>query len=146
MSSSTEKAFAIEKLADRGLGYGIPGVTVDGNNVVEVYEAAEAAVARARNGEGPTIIEAITYRWKGHSRSDKNLYRTKEEIEEWKHKDPLPRFISIVLEKGLLSQDEIDAVQQQAHDQIVHAVNEAVKAESADPSGLLDAVFKKVGA
>ena len=146
MSSSTEKAFAIEKLADRGLGYGIPGVTVDGNNVVEVYEAAEAAVARARNGEGPTIIEAITYRWKGHSRSDKNLYRTKEEIEEWKHKDPLPRFISIVLEKGLLSQDEIDAVQQQAHDQIVHAVNEAVKAESAEPSGLLDAVFKKVGA
>jgi len=146
MSSSTEKAFAIDKLADRGLGYGIPGVTVDGNNIVDVYEAAEAAVARAKNGEGPTIIEAVTYRWEGHSRSDKNLYRTKEEIEEWKHKDPIPKFISILLEKNLLSQQEIDAVQQRAYDEIMHAVNEAVKAESAEPSGLLDAVFKKVSA
>jgi pyruvate dehydrogenase E1 component alpha subunit len=146
MSSSTQKAFAIDRLADRGLGYGIPGVTVDGNDVVAVYEAAEAAVARAKNGEGPTIIEALTYRWKGHSRSDKNLYRTKEEIEEWKHKDPLPKFISLLLERNILSQEEIDAVQQMSIDQIVEAVNVAVKAESAEPSGLLEAVFKKVDA
>jgi len=146
MSSSTTKAFAIDRLADRGLGYGIPGVTVDGNDVVTVYEAAEAAVARAKNGEGPTIIEALTYRWKGHSRSDKNLYRTKEEIEEWKHKDPIPKFISLLLEKNVMTQEEIDAVQQMSVDQIVEAVNVAVKAESAEPSGLLEAVFKKVDA
>ena len=68
MSNSTEKAFALENLADRGLGYGIPGVTVDGNDVVAVYEAAERAVETARNGGGPTLLECVTYRWKGHSR------------------------------------------------------------------------------
>ena len=76
MSSSTEKAFAIDNLADRGKGYGIPAVNVDGNDVVDVYEQAKIAVERAKSGEGPTLIIAETYRWKGHSRSDKNLYRT----------------------------------------------------------------------
>ena len=146
MSSSTDKAFAIDRLADRGLGYGIPGVTVDGNDVVAVYEASEAAVARARNGEGPTLIEAITYRWKGHSRSDKNLYRSKEEIDEWKDLDPIPKFIHRVLEANILRQDEIDAIQKQATDQIIEAVNNAAAAESAEPSGLLEAVFKAVSA
>ena len=146
MSSSTETAFAIDRLADRGLGYGIPGVTVDGNDVVAVYEACEAAVARARNGEGPTLIETVTYRWKGHSRSDKNLYRTKEEIEEWKHLDPIPNFISKVLAAGILNQEEIDAIAKMAQDQIIEAVNNAAQAKSAVPDGLLEAVFKAVSA
>jgi pyruvate dehydrogenase E1 component alpha subunit len=141
MSNSTEKAFALENLADRGLGYGIPGVTVDGNDVVAVYEAAERAVDSARNGGGPTLIECVTYRWKGHSRSDKNLYRTKEEIEEWKTKEPIAKFMSLIHEKNLLTQEEMDAVQQQATDEIIAAVNESVKAKAADPAGLEAAVF-----
>lgn len=144
MSNSTEKAFALENLADRGLGYGIPGVTVDGNDVVAVYEAAERAVETARNGGGPTLLECVTYRWKGHSRSDKNLYRTKEEIEEWKGKEPIAKFMSQILEQKLLTQAELDAVQQQATDEIIAAVNESVKAKAADPSGLEAAVFKAV--
>ena len=144
MSNSTEKAFALENLADRGLGYGIPGVTVDGNDVVAVYEAAERAVETARNGGGPTLIECVTYRWKGHSRSDKNLYRSKEEIEEWKTKEPIAKFMSLIIEKNLLSQAEMDAVQQQATDEIIAAVNESVKAKAADPAGLEAAVFKAV--
>lgn len=144
MSNSTEKAFALENLADRGLGYGIPGVTVDGNDVVAVYEAAERAVETARNGGGPTLIECITYRWKGHSRSDKNLYRTKEEIDEWKGKEPIAKFMSQILEKGLLTQAQMDEVQQAATDAIIAAVNESVKAKAADPAGLEAAVFKAV--
>ena len=144
MSNSTEKAFALENLADRGLGYGIPGVTVDGNDVVAVYEAAERAVESARNGGGPTLLECVTYRWKGHSRSDKNLYRTKEEIEEWKSKEPIAKFMSLLHEKNLLTQEEMDAVQQQATDEIIAAVNESVKAKAADPAGLEAAVFKAV--
>lgn len=144
MSSSTTKAFKLENLSDRAKGYGIPGETVDGNDVVAVYEAAERAVNRARNGEGPTLIESVTYRWKGHSRSDKNLYRTKEEIEEWKEKDPIARFIGRVQEAGLLNQGECDAIQQQAVDEIFAAVNTSVKAEAAEPVGLIDAVFKAI--
>ena len=144
MSSATAKAFAIDNLADRGKGYGIPGVNVDGNDVVAVYEVAQAAVDRAKAGEGPTLIIAETYRWKGHSRSDKNLYRTKEEIEEWKTKEPIAKFMSQIHEKNLLTQEEMDAVQQQATDEIIAAVNESVKAKSADPAGLEAAVFKAV--
>jgi TPP-dependent pyruvate/acetoin dehydrogenase alpha subunit len=146
MSSSTEKAFAIDNLADRGKGYGIPSVNVDGNDVVAVYEVAQAAVDRAKAGDGPTLIIAETYRWKGHSRSDKNLYRTKEEIEEWRTKDPIPKFIARVVEEGILTQEQCDVIQNEAIEAIKAAVNEAVKAESAEPSGLLDAVFKAVSA
>jgi pyruvate dehydrogenase E1 component alpha subunit len=144
MSSSTTKAFAIDNLADRGKGYGIPGVNVDGNDVVAVYEVAQVAVDRAKAGEGPTLIIAETYRWKGHSRSDKNLYRTKEEIEEWRTKDPIPRFMARVIDANLLNQEQCDAIQNEAIQAIKAAVNDAVKAESAEPAGLLDAVFKAV--
>lgn len=143
MSSSTELAFAIDNLSERGLGYGIPGYTVDGNDVAAVYEATEVAVKRAKAGEGPTLLEFVTYRWKGHSRSDKNLYRTKEEIDEWKKKDPILFFEHVVRDKGLLSDEEIAEVHAQATSQVIAAVNEAMKGKPADPATLLDAVFKK---
>ncbi|GDX21949.1 acetoin:2,6-dichlorophenolindophenol oxidoreductase subunit alpha [Actinomycetes bacterium] len=143
MSSSTEKAFALDNLADRGKGYGIPAVNVDGNDVVDVYEQAKIAVERAQSGQGPTLIVAETYRWKGHSRSDKNLYRTKEEIEEWRERDPIPKFTSKIIEAGLMTKEQCDAIAQEATDAIIAAVNESVKAKPADPAGLLDAVFKK---
>ena len=144
MSSSTELAFAIDNLSERGLGYGIPGYTVDGNDVAAVYEATEAAVKRARAGEGPTLLEFVTYRWKGHSRSDKNLYRTKEEIDEWKQKDPILYFEDVVREKGLLDDGEIAEIHALATSQVIAAVNEAMKGKPADPANLLDAVYKKV--
>lgn len=146
MSSSTELAFAIDTLAERGLGYGIPGYTIDGNNVSAVYEATQAAVQRARNGEGPTLLELVTYRWKGHSRSDKNLYRTKEEIDEWKTKDPILFFEHVLRDAKLLSDEEIAQVHAEATAQVIAAVNEAMKGVPADPANLLDAVFKKVSA
>jgi len=144
MSSSTHVAFAIKTLAERGLGYGIPGITVDGNDVAAVYAATQSAVDRARAGDGPTIIECVTYRWKGHSRSDKNLYRTKEEIDEWKKKDPILFFEHVVRERNLLNDEEVASVHAEATSQVIHAVNEAMKGVPADPAGLLAAVFKTV--
>jgi TPP-dependent pyruvate/acetoin dehydrogenase alpha subunit len=98
MSMSVEEVSRLERVADRAAGYGIPGVTVDGNDVQAVYDAATEAVATARAGRGPTLIEAITYRWKGHSKSDQNLYRTREEIESWRQRDPIDRFEQAILE------------------------------------------------
>src|SRR6476661_2602404 len=141
MSFSTEKSFAIENIADRAAGYGIPGVTVDGNDIVAVHDAVSEAVRRARAGEGPTLVENVTYRWKGHSKSDKNLYRTREEIAEWRDKDPILRFEERVRDSGLLSEEEITAARSQAMEDMKAAVRAANSAPDADPSDLLDAVF-----
>ncbi len=143
MSFSTEKALAIEHIAQRAAGYGFPGVTVDGNAVGEVYDAVADAVARARRGEGPTLVEAVTYRWKGHSKSDKNLYRSKDEIAQWRSKDPIGRFEHDVEQRGLLTADEIAQVRSEALEAVRSAVLEANSAPDADPADLLDAVFAK---
>jgi pyruvate dehydrogenase E1 component alpha subunit len=144
MSSSTEKAFAIEKLTERGVGYGIPALGVDGNDVVAVYEAAQIAVDRALSAGGPTLIVAETYRWKGHSRSDKNLYRTKEEIEQWRKLDPIPAFIERAIASGCLTQAQCDQITEEATRTIIVAVNESLKAKPAEAHNLLAAVFKEL--
>ena len=84
MSMAAEKVMNVRHVAERACAYGIPGETVDGNDPVAVYIAVHAAVERARNGEGPSLVECLTYRWRGHSKSDRNLYRTNAEIDEWK--------------------------------------------------------------
>ena len=140
MSMSVEEVSRLERVADRAAGYGIPGVTVDGNDVQAVYDAATEAVATARAGRGPTLIEAITYRWKGHSKSDKNLYRTREEIESWRQRDPLDRFEQAILEAKSLDEDEIKQVRDQARD----AVRDAVRTGQSGPppsTDLLGAVY-----
>ncbi|MDR7255530.1 pyruvate dehydrogenase E1 component alpha subunit [Nocardioides sp. BE266] len=143
MSFSTEKSFAIEHISERGAAYGIPGVTVDGNDLDAVFDAVSTAVARARAGEGPTLVENVTYRWKGHSKSDKNLYRTKEEIAEWRAQDPILRFEAQVKESGLLTDEEVQAIRTRAMEDMREAVRQANAAPDADPSDLLDAVFAR---
>jgi pyruvate dehydrogenase E1 component alpha subunit len=143
MSFSTEKSFAIEHISERAAGYGIPGVTVDGNDLDAVHGAVSTAVERARAGNGPTLVENVTYRWKGHSKSDKNLYRTKEEIAEWRDKDPILRFEAQVKESGLLSEEDVQTIRTQAMEQMRDAVRQANAAPDADPSDLLDAVFAR---
>jgi pyruvate dehydrogenase E1 component alpha subunit len=146
MSFSTEKAFAIDHLADRAAGYGIPGVTVDGNDVEAVHAAVGAAVARARAGDGPTFVECETYRWKGHSKSDKNLYRTRDEIAEWQARDPITRFEAAVRERGVLDAGRLDALRSEAAEAVRAAVREARSAPDADPADMLDAVYAPVPA
>ncbi len=115
MSFSTEFSMAIDNISERGAAYGMPGVTVDGNDVEAVDDAVQVAVDRARAGEGPTLVENLTYRWKGHSKCDKNLYRTREEIAEWRGKDPILRFEARIRETGLLTDAEIQTVRDPGH-------------------------------
>jgi pyruvate dehydrogenase E1 component alpha subunit len=134
----------IENISERGAAYGIPGVTVDGNDVDEVFEAAKVAVERARAGPGPTLIECLTYRHKGHSKSDKNLYRTKEEIEEWKTKDPIGRFETKLVEAGTMTQAEVEEISETVRNSVRTAIQDASNAPDSDPGELLSSVFRAV--
>lgn len=137
MSMSFERAFAIEKISDRACAYNIPGVTIDGNDVVAVHAAVKEAAARARAGEGPTLIEAITYRWRGHSKSDRQAYRTREEVKEWMEKDPIPRFAK-VLE---ISPDELKAMDAEARERIREATEFADNSPEPDVDTIMEGVY-----
>jgi TPP-dependent pyruvate/acetoin dehydrogenase alpha subunit len=115
-------AMAIEDIAVRASGYGFPGVVVDGNDVLAVYEATQKAIARARRGEGPTLIECKTYRWMGHSINDPGMYRLAEEVETWKQKCPIKRFEGTLRGKGLLDDGKIGVVYQSVKDEIEESI------------------------
>jgi TPP-dependent pyruvate/acetoin dehydrogenase alpha subunit len=132
---------AAKNLADRAAGYGFPGVVVDGNDLLAVYRVAQEAIARARAGEGPTLIECKTYRWYGHSEIDPAKYRPKEEVEEWKKKCPLARFEKYLKSEGILT----DVAQQKIEAEVKKDIDDAVAfAESSpfpDPSELADHIY-----
>lgn len=110
MSTPAAYATAVRNIADRAVAYAMPGITVDGNDFSAVAEAVHTAVARARAGEGPSLVENLTYRWRGHSKSDRNRYRTKEEIEEWMARDPIARFRAELIAHGILDEAGADAI------------------------------------
>jgi pyruvate dehydrogenase E1 component alpha subunit len=140
MSMSTTRALKIEHIAQRAASYGMPGVTVDGNDVLAVYDAASEAVSRARVGDGPTLVECLTYRWKGHSKSDQELYRTKEEVKTWKNKDPIRRFRDLLVDEGVINREE-DAEIEEAAKRIV---DEALEFAQASPEPALDTILEGV--
>jgi TPP-dependent pyruvate/acetoin dehydrogenase alpha subunit len=122
MSFSVKKAFAIERISDRAAAYGMPGETVDGNDLMAVYEAVGRAVQRARAGEGPSLVENVTYRWRGHSKSDANRYRTREEIGTWQRKCPIKRFRARLIKEGVLTEEQADRAEREAYAAIDAAV------------------------
>ncbi|GAC1358537.1 MAG: thiamine pyrophosphate-dependent dehydrogenase E1 component subunit alpha [Herpetosiphon sp.] len=128
-------------ISDRAAAYGIPGLTVDGNDLPAVYQASAAAVDRARSGQGPTLIESKTYRWRGHSKSDRNLYRTQDEIQLWKERDPIIRFRSQLIDQGVLDEARAEAISSAAKDAINAGVAFAEQSPEADPSILEHAVY-----
>jgi pyruvate dehydrogenase E1 component alpha subunit len=144
MSFSTAKSMKVEKISERAAAYAMPGVTVDGNDVDAVYEVTKQAVDRARAGKGPTLIECETYRHKGHSKSDKNLYRTKEEIDFWKTKDPVGKFETLLIEKGIISKEQAEQITENVRNEIRNAISEAQSAPDSDPAELLSSVFRAV--
>jgi pyruvate dehydrogenase E1 component alpha subunit len=142
MSMPASRATAGGDIAGRACAYGIPGHRVDGNDVVAVHRTVGEAVDRARGGEGPTLIEAVTYRYRGHSKSDRNLYRTTEEIEAWRSRhDPIDRYEQTARDEGLLGEDEVDAAREAARETIRRAVQGAHEAPPADPTGLEEAAY-----
>ena len=141
MSMPVQRAMNIDKISTRAVAYGIPGETVDGNTVLDVYNAVKLAVERARTGDGPSLIENVTYRWRGHSKSDRNLYRTQDEIQEWKEKCPIVRFKRLLLESERVSGSEVERIDQQAFETVEHAAEEAMTFAEPDPTHMEDEVY-----
>jgi len=140
-STSISKVILLEKISERAKAYGIPGVTVDGNDVLAVYEATEEAVARARKGIGPTLIECLTYRHGGHSRSDPGTYRPKNEVEEWLKKDPIPWFRSKLVEMGTLTEKEAVDIEKEISEEIERAVKFAKESHMPQPEEALEDIY-----
>jgi TPP-dependent pyruvate/acetoin dehydrogenase alpha subunit len=115
MSFPAEKWTTSERLAGFAELYGMPGTAVDGNDLLAVREAVQAAVERARSGGGPSLVVNNTYRYRGHSKSDRNRYRTQEEIEEWQRNDPILRFRKVLASGALLETEEMDAFEKAAY-------------------------------
>lgn len=141
MSFSTDYSVAVDTIAERAAAYGMPGVTVDGNDVEAVDAAVSEAVAQARAGQGPTLVEAETYRWKGHSKSDKNLYRTRDEIAQWRERDPIVTFERRVRDRGTLAVDQIQGIRDAATQAIRDAVVRANAAPDSRADDIADSVF-----
>jgi TPP-dependent pyruvate/acetoin dehydrogenase alpha subunit len=126
-----EKSMAIDDVADRAGGYGFDGVAINGNDVLAVYQTTRGALARARSGGGPTLIECKTYRWHGHSEHDKAFYRTDEELAMWKSRDPIPTFTSYLRARHVLDEAKLKEIEGQVASTIDAAVEFAMNA--ADP-------------
>lgn len=141
-STPTERQSRLTRFSDRALAYGIPGVTVDGNDVVAVYEATRAAADRARRGEGPTLIESVTFRMKGHAQHDNQAYVPREVIDEWSEKDPIVRHEQLMFEHGMATREQLEAMVAHIHEQLEEAVAEAEATPMPDPASAANGAFE----
>src|ERR671932_2432392 len=128
-----EKTMAIDDVADRAEGYGFDGVAINGNDVLAVYQATQGALARARAGDGPTLIECKTYRWHGHSEHDKAFYRSDEELAMWKSRDPIPTFTTYLRAQHVLDDARLKDVESRVNAAIDEAVEYAMNAPDPKP-------------
>ncbi|HEY4696070.1 MAG TPA: thiamine pyrophosphate-dependent dehydrogenase E1 component subunit alpha [Candidatus Hydromicrobium sp.] len=141
MSTSIKEAFNIEKISDRKNAYGIEGLTIDGNNLVEVLNAVSYFADRCRAGKGPVLIESLTYRWSGHSKSDAQVYRTREEIKKWMEKDPIKRYREILIDGKILTEKDDRDLEKEVISKIQEASEFAKESPFPDPSEVEDDVY-----
>jgi pyruvate dehydrogenase E1 component alpha subunit len=145
VTSSFKEMVASENISDRAAAYNMPGVLVDGQDVIAMYEAVTEAVARARSGQGPSLIEGRTYRYYDHSlglnRIVRDLYRQDEEVDEWRKRDPIDIHKEVLLSQGIATQAEIDEIEQQTMDQIDAAVEFARQSPYPEASALFEDMY-----
>jgi len=141
MSMPVHTSMKIERIADRAAAYGLPGEQVNGMDVLAVYDAATRAVERARRGAGPTLLECLTYRYRGHSKSDAQRYRTREEVEDWRTRDPIVLFQQRLIAERVLSAAAAEPFAGRAREAIDDAVRFAESSPEPDPATLLDGVY-----
>jgi len=141
MGTRQSRVMNIKNIADRASAYGFPGMMVDGNDVVAVYEASAIAVERARRCEGPTLIECKTYRRRGHSRVDPAKYRPKDEVQEWLGKDPIKLFKERLIQGNIFSESEIVSVEKEVETRIEEAVRFALDSPFPMPTEALQDVY-----
>jgi pyruvate dehydrogenase E1 component alpha subunit len=141
MSGPIQHMSAVSPISVRSVSYGIPGQTVDGNDVLAVYQAVGVAIERARAGEGPSLVETHTYRWRGHSKSDRNVYRTQQEIEAWQARCPILRFKQVLKEAEIVNAEELEAIDLEAKATVDRAAEEALTFPEPSPDNLEDEVY-----
>ncbi|KKK54142.1 hypothetical protein LCGC14_3087720, partial [marine sediment metagenome] len=142
VSTNIRNSTNIEDLSVRAKSYGIPGVRVDGFDVSAVYEAAVEAVERARGGNGPTLLVTESYRFEGHYAGEPEVYREREEVLEYRKKDPIPRLKKYLVEKKIANRGELDAVDGQVKQEIVDAVQFAKESPEPDPRTAMYYIYK----
>jgi pyruvate dehydrogenase E1 component alpha subunit len=131
----------VKNIADLAKPFGIPNLIIDGNDVIAIYKAVYEAVKRARAGQGPTLIECLTYRWRPHYEGGPDDFRPKEEIEEWKKKCPIKRLENKLLEKGILTNNELDVIRKEVEVEIADAVKFALESPWPGPDELYTDVY-----
>jgi pyruvate dehydrogenase E1 component alpha subunit len=140
-STHVSKVMRVNHVADRAAAYGMPGLVVDGMDVLAVYDALQEAVARARAGQGPTLVECETYRYVGHSRSDPGHYRPQEEVETWRARDPIPRLKTWLLEEGIATSEKMEELEKTVEREIEEAVAFARASPEPRPEEALEGVY-----
>jgi pyruvate dehydrogenase E1 component alpha subunit len=140
-STAFKQSVRIECLSDRAASYGMPGVTADGMDVLAVREATGLALERARNGKGPSLLEFMCYRFVGHSRSDPANYRSKEEVEAWKQRDPVAVTRARLIDSKLLNEMSAAGLESQVKAAIDAAVAEAERSPLPAPEECLEDVY-----
>ncbi len=131
----------IKNIADRAAAYGMPGRMVDGMDALAVYESAREAVERARAGDGPTLLEYKTYRYMGHSRGDPGNYRSREEVEQWQGRDPIPLFRQRLIDTFGMEEEALIAVEERCQAEVESAIQAAQAAPEPDPEKLYQSVY-----
>lgn len=141
MGTSVERTSNVHDLWKIGLAYDMPSKAVDGLTVEAVHEAIEEAVARARRGDGPTLLEMKTYRYKGHSMSDAQTYRTKDEVKEYQEQDPIQKVLKTLQENNWISEKEVEAIEEKVKALVEESVKFAEESPYPDPSELYEDVY-----
>jgi pyruvate dehydrogenase E1 component alpha subunit len=141
ISLSAEASTSLKDISVRAAGYGMPGYTVDGNDVFAINESMQKALDRAKAGEGPSLIECKTARWFGHWTGDPQVYRTKEEVDEWKKKCPIKRLRAYMVENDVLTEQELFEIEQQSQLAVEEAAKFALESPEPDPATVMDDVF-----
>jgi len=141
ISVPVAQSTSVKNISDRAAGYGIPGVTVDGNDVNLIDEAFLEAKKRALAGEGPTLIECKTYRWRGHWTGDPEPYRTREEVDSWKKKDPIERFKKVLIQSKMATEKDLVQIQEEAKQLMEAATEFALNSPEPDPAFVMQDVF-----
>lgn len=141
MSTPVKEALNIEKISDRKTAYGIKGLTIDGNNLVEVFNTISHFAEECRAGRGPVLIESLTYRWKGHSKSDAQVYRKKEEVKSWKEKDPIKKYKNVLVDSKILTEEMDRTLEKEVEDQLDKAIKYAKECPFPEPSEVEEDVY-----
>jgi len=141
VSTNIRDTARVEDLSVRALGYGIPGVRVDGFDVLAVYDAASEAVNRARRGEGPTLLVTESYRFEGHYAGEPEVYRSRAEVEDYRKRDPIPRFSGYLTSEGLASPQEVEAVLAEIKQEIAEAVEFAKRSPEPEPATAMEYIY-----